>query len=123
MISIILRAMCCVQARILESGQPYAFFFEMLREGRHYTVSFDGVEDAGARTGAFTTLKVQCVPGVMNALYCKFQENFRLCHVDPATGGHAYVRSEAKSRCGIIRLQATTQSHVEDRSTWRTSLS
>lgn len=44
--------------RMLYPGRPHAFFFEALEESRHYTVTLDGVEDADARTGAFTTLKV-----------------------------------------------------------------
>eukprot|EP00752_Nemacystus_decipiens_P010481 g9338.t1 len=45
------------QVRLLSPGHPYAFFFETLEEGRHYTIFLDGVENADARTGAFTTLK------------------------------------------------------------------
>lgn len=46
--------------RMLYPGRPHAFFFDALEESRHYTVALDGVENADARTGAFTTLKV-CV--------------------------------------------------------------
>ncbi len=45
------------QVRLLFPGQPHAFFFEALEEGRHYLISLDGVDNADARTGAFTTLK------------------------------------------------------------------
>lgn len=46
------------QVRLLSPGHPYAFFFETLEESRHYAISLDGVDNADARTGAFTTLKV-----------------------------------------------------------------
>lgn len=46
------------QVRLLFPGQPHAFFFETLEENRYYTISLDGVDNADARTGAFTTLKV-----------------------------------------------------------------
>lgn len=46
------------QVRLLSPGHPHAFFFETLDESRHYTISLDGVGNADARTGAFTTLKV-----------------------------------------------------------------
>lgn len=47
-----------VKVRLLFPGRPHAFFFEMLEQHRHYIVSLDGVDNADARTGAFTTLKV-----------------------------------------------------------------
>lgn len=49
---------CPGQVRLLSPGHPHAFFFETLEESRHYTISLDGVDNADARTGAFTTLKV-----------------------------------------------------------------
>ncbi|CAN0336330.1 unnamed protein product, partial [Hapterophycus canaliculatus] len=43
------------QVRLLYPGQPHAFFFETLQENRPYGISLDGVDNADARTGAFTT--------------------------------------------------------------------
>lgn len=47
------------QIRVLVPGQPHAFFFDMLQDQRYYSISFEGVDNAEARKGAFTTLKVR----------------------------------------------------------------
>ncbi|CAM9986285.1 unnamed protein product [Scytosiphon promiscuus] len=45
------------QVRLLYPGRPHVFFFETLEENRPYSIFLDGVDNADARTGAFTTLK------------------------------------------------------------------
>lgn len=49
------------QVCLLVSGRPHAFFFDTLKAHRHYTISLDGAGNAGARTGAFTTLQVNFI--------------------------------------------------------------
>lgn len=68
-----LRHFVVFEVRLLFPGRPHAFFFEMLEQHRYYTVSLDGVDNADARTGAFTTLKVRRQPprgGVTLAICC-----------------------------------------------------
>ncbi|CAM9913381.1 unnamed protein product, partial [Choristocarpus tenellus] len=44
------------QVRILQPARPHAFYFDTLETHRHYTIKLEGVVNALARTGAFTTL-------------------------------------------------------------------
>ena len=43
------------QLRLLPAHRPFAFKFEGLTPGRHYSVRFEGVENADDRMGSFTT--------------------------------------------------------------------